>query len=134
MVDGRATMFQIIKVYTSYIFDTSTSSLYSNGILIASGTTGTASMGGNYTLGARYSGIEYNIEGSIYEHCIYSAKLTTEQPEKVEGYIAHKWNLTTELPSKIIQYKTILLLKFFTLLNSLFQNLAFAKCLAPAFG
>jgi hypothetical protein len=37
--------------------------------------------------------------GTIYEIIVYNSVLTTAQRERVEGYLAYKWNLSASIPS-----------------------------------
>jgi hypothetical protein len=65
-------------------------------LLSVSGITGTT----------RYQGICYDRTthigwcGDLAEVLIFSTALTTSQRQQVEGYLAHKWGLTSSLPSK----------------------------------
>ena len=38
-------------------------------------------------------------QGVVYEILIYNTDLTQEKREKVEGYLAHKWGLSMNLPN-----------------------------------
>ena len=38
-------------------------------------------------------------EGRISEHIGFNRKLTTQEQQKIEGYLAHKWNITNLLPA-----------------------------------
>ena len=64
-------------------------------LLSVSGITGTT----------RYQGICYDRDihigwcGDLAEVLIFSTALTTSQRQQVEGYLAHKWGLTTPIPS-----------------------------------
>ena len=47
-----------------------------------------------------------NFHGNIYEMLFYSRVLTTGERQQVEGYLAHKWGITSSLPTTH-PYKTI---------------------------
>lgn len=63
-------------------------------------TAGTCS---GYALGGRWQGgsmsASYRLNGVIYEILVYNSVLSTIQRQKVEGYLAHKWDLKSSLPS-----------------------------------
>jgi len=46
----------------------------------------------------RYGGTFY--VGTIYEVMIFSQNLSLDRRLKIEGYLAHKWGLTTQLPTQ----------------------------------
>ena len=50
-----------------------------------------------YTLCGYGSG--FSMAGDIAEFIIYDTSLSQSDREKVEGYLAHKWGLTADLPS-----------------------------------
>ena len=41
----------------------------------------------------------YFFNGAFYEFFFYSENLTSNLSQKMEGYLAHKWNLGNQLPS-----------------------------------
>ena len=47
-----------------------------------------------------------SFNGTIYETILYSRGLTTNERQQVEGYLAHKWGLSTSLPAAHL-YRTI---------------------------
>jgi hypothetical protein len=50
-------------------------------------------------VGARNDGASLAMDGNLHELLIYNAPLSSGNREKVEGYLAHKWGLTSNLPS-----------------------------------
>lgn len=46
----------------------------------------------------RYAGTFY--DGTIYEIMIFNQNLSVDRRLKIEGYLAHKWGLTTQLPTQ----------------------------------
>jgi hypothetical protein len=80
----------------------STGTLYRNGTSVATDTSFTefaATSGGGISLGARYlpslSGPYFN--GVIYEIVYVESALSTDDRQKLEGYMAHKWGTTASL-------------------------------------
>lgn len=77
---------------------------YRNGNLIGSDTT---TINGftlrNFLLGANYvvsgSGTQQHWNGQVYELLVFPNNLDLSDFQKVEGYLAHKWGLTANLPS-----------------------------------
>ena len=41
----------------------------------------------------------YHCSGLVTDLIVYSSNLSTSDRQKVEGYLAHKWGLTGNLPS-----------------------------------
>ena len=83
----------------SYLYNGTTSYISINGVQELSGSVGTAGFSGNFVLGARHSSDQNFFKGSVYEFLIFSENLTNDNRQKVEGYLAHKWGLTTNLPA-----------------------------------
>jgi hypothetical protein len=54
---------------------------------------------GNGEIGRSASTSAYHFLGLIYEIIITSSAATTEDRQRVEGYLAHKWGLTASLPA-----------------------------------
>jgi hypothetical protein len=46
----------------------------------------------------RYAGTFY--DGTIYEVMIFNQNLSLDRRLKIEGYLAHKWGLVTQLPTQ----------------------------------
>ena len=64
--------------------------------------TGTAASGwgtGNGEVGRAFSTSAYFYSGLIYEIVITTSEASTTTRQKIEGYLAHKWGLTANLPS-----------------------------------
>lgn len=80
--------------------------VYKNGTLQADGAISSA--GGNslsdtsvtdtFNIFSR-NGVLFFSDGNLHELIIYNAPLSTTNREKVEGYLAHKWGLTANLPN-----------------------------------
>jgi hypothetical protein len=80
--------------------------VYKNGTVQADGSM--ASNGGaslsdssltrTLNIGARNNGAAAPMDGDLHELIIYNAPLSQANREKVEGYLAHKWGLTGDLP------------------------------------
>ena len=87
------------KAVMSYSHNGETSYLYHNGTLILNGTAGGDAPAGRFSVGVSggLSGSFFN--GSIYEFVIYSGSLATNTRQILEGYLAHKHSLDSELPT-----------------------------------
>jgi len=94
---------RILTVGTNYLriseFNTTNSRVYHDGTLV-----GTANSGGNaargITIGGRSGGDAPTAPANwrIAEAILINGILSTEDRQKVEGYLAHKWGLTANLP------------------------------------
>ena len=87
----------INKSLFSYLYNGDTSYVLINGVQQLSGSVGTVGFSGNFVLGARHSEDIQFFKGSVYEFLIFSENLFDDSRQKVEGYLAHKWGLTTNL-------------------------------------
>lgn len=87
-----------VPYQTSSIFDGANHTIYKDGVAASS----SASTGAfNYdliALNARWSG-SYNTEGKnrFAEVIVINAAVTTDNRQKIEGYLAHKWGLASRL-------------------------------------
>lgn len=77
---------------------------YTNGELIGTGLAQSTSSnyyaeGGAIGSGRAVSSSGRYFDGKIAEVIIFSSVLSTNERQKVEGYLAHKWGLTANLPS-----------------------------------
>ncbi len=88
-----------IQVLISYSFNSSSSTLYLNGTLAASGAGIPGVAETLLVLGANTSGSGRNLAGTISEVLIYNQFLSAAQRQAVEGYLAWKWNLMASLPA-----------------------------------
>jgi hypothetical protein len=84
---------------------------YTNGTLIGTGTAQSTSNfsvanGGFVGSGRSVSGSNRYFDGKISELIIISSVATLNLRQKVEGYLAHKWGLTANLPAGH-PYKTV---------------------------
>jgi hypothetical protein len=59
----------------------------------------TFSGNGNFTIGAGFTDNRLKFVGSIYEIIVFSATLSTNDRQRVEGYLAWKWGLQNNLPT-----------------------------------
>ena len=83
----------------SYSFSFSNTSIYLNGTQTASNSSSFSFAGtGNVNIGGYDNGGEAFI-GNIFEIVLFSNVLTTEEQQKVESYLAYKYNLVSFLPS-----------------------------------
>ena len=91
---GATSMVEVVvasgsqAVYLNGNAQTTTSSA------ITSGTTPTLTIGA-WNSASGYTGF---FQGTVNEIIIYNTTLTTQQRQQVEGYLAWKWNLQTNLP------------------------------------
>ena len=83
----------------SYSHNGENSHLYHNGTLILNGTAGNDAPTGTFSIGVRYDSSSEFFNGSIYEFIIYSGSLPTNTRQILEGYLAHKHSLESELPT-----------------------------------
>jgi len=58
----------------------------------------TPAMSANFLLGS-YSSAQYNYNGKFAEIVITNTALSTADRQRLEGYLAHKWGLASNLPS-----------------------------------
>jgi hypothetical protein len=101
---------------STFSVNTSTPQLFSfqsSGTSISGWLNGTSQSGGTlsssrtstaqgFAIGAAWGGSSYgNIvaNASIYEILVYNSALTTSERQQVEGYLAHKWELSLSIPS-----------------------------------
>ena len=77
--------------------------LYVNGSILATNTLSyTPGLATGFRIGKRsdnLGGSAYNLYGNICEIIVFNSLLTTDQRQKVEGYLANKWGLTNSLLS-----------------------------------
>ena len=99
---GNTTL--LVKAIYNDNMNVTTGSGFVNGTNVinanANYTAGTCSgygVGGRWLSGSM-SG-SYRLNGVIYEIIIFNTPLTTSQRQSIEGYLAHKWGLTTPIPS-----------------------------------
>jgi hypothetical protein len=83
--------------------NSTTASLYVNGSNLATNTLSyTPGLATGFRIGKRSDNLgasAYNLYGNICEIIVYNVLLSTAQRQKVEGYLASKWGLTSSLPS-----------------------------------
>ena len=95
---GTATNTLSSPIMAATIFDSANGIVYLNG----TGTTAVASTGNfgitNYSLGADVWQLSEYFAGSIGETLIYNTALNTTQRQLIEGYLAWKWGINTQLP------------------------------------
>ena len=101
-VNPIAVTTSIPNLYTSQSYGTTVSTwingVSKTGTTLTSTRTNTAkgfSIGGEWD-GSSYGNITSN--ASIYEIIVYNVALTTPQQQAIEGYLAQKWGLTSQLP------------------------------------
>ena len=76
----------------------STIQLYMNGTTVNSGTASSYTLGSDTYFRIMSGSSNYNIRGDLAEVVAFQSKNDTTR-EKLEGYLAHKWGLTSLLPS-----------------------------------
>jgi len=77
---------------TRYIYQTGTS-------VNTTASSGWAAPNTNNVIGVEPATGNWYYDGNIGEILVYNTALTTSQRQQVEGYLAHKWGLTTPIPS-----------------------------------
>ena len=82
----------------SYYANTTSSQIFVNGTSVVSGGISTGSFSG-LTIGSYYGATTAAWAGHICEFIIFNSVLSQGQRQQVEGYLAHKWGLTSNLPS-----------------------------------
>ena len=82
----------------------STIQLYMNGTTVNSGTASSYTLGSDTYFRIMSGSSNYNIRGDLAEVLAFQSRNDTSR-EKLEGYLAHKWGLTSLLPSNHT-YKT----------------------------
>jgi hypothetical protein len=96
-----ATASTAIAAGSNYILSSTisggTASIGGNGGTLATGST-TFSGTGTFTVGAGYIDHRNKLSGTISEVIEYSNAVTTTQRQQVEGYLAWKWGLQSNLP------------------------------------
>lgn len=98
---GNATLLEK-AIYEDRMNDTE-GSVYLNGTNVSNPTAGyTAGTCSGYGVGTRWvNGAlpSISLYGVIYEICFFNAPLATVDQQRIEGYLAQKWNLTGSLPA-----------------------------------
>ena len=79
-------------------YNGSSSSIFVNGTVVATGTAGTVTTNG-LTIGGRYNGSSLNVTGFYAEHILTNGVLSTTDHQTLEGYLMHKCGLIANLPS-----------------------------------
>ena len=85
-----------------YGFVTGPSNLfvYSDGnLLSSSGAASSVAVGGSIAIGSRFSETISFYQGEISEIVFVNGAIATDNRQKLEGYLAHKWGLTANLPN-----------------------------------
>jgi hypothetical protein len=81
-------------------FDGSTRYIYQTGTSVnTTASSGWAAPNTNNVIGVEPATGNWYYDGNIGEILVYNTALTTSQRQQVEGYLAHKWGLTTSIPS-----------------------------------
>ena len=82
---------------SSFVNDATTSYGYINGTIVGSGSKTSSAVTVSFTLGAAGDGAEV-LNGSIFEVLIYNRAVTSTERQQIEGYLAWKWGLQSNLP------------------------------------
>jgi len=92
------------------VFSTTTGSVYKDGTLASTDSSFTsfaALSAQGYLVGARFTGsVSTFLRGRVAEIVYTNSSLSTLNRQKLEGYLAHKWGLTANLPNDH-PYKTV---------------------------
>jgi hypothetical protein len=83
----------------SVVFNTSSSSLALNGTNVTGISVGNSSLTNGIRIGANCNANNDFLDGSIAEFFILDETSSADTIAKAEGYLAHKWGLTSNLPS-----------------------------------
>ena len=83
----------------SAVCNTSSSSLALNGTNVTGLTIGASSFTNGLTIGANMSSTSDFLDGSIAEFLIIDETSSTSTRQRVEGYLAHKWGISSQLPT-----------------------------------
>ena len=83
----------------SAVFDNTSSQLSLNGTTVTGKNTGNYNLYKGINLGTNYNKNADFLEGDIAELIIVDGVASTSERQKVEGYLAHKWGLTSALVS-----------------------------------
>ena len=83
----------------SAIFDSSSSRLALNGTNQSSLSTGSTNLTNGIRIGGNYDDATDYLKGSIAEFLILDETASSQTQSKIEGYLAHKWGLSSNLPS-----------------------------------
>jgi hypothetical protein len=101
-VIGNTTL--LVKAIYNDNMNVTTGSGFVNGTNVINANAGSAAgtcsgygVGGRW-LGGSMSG-SYRLNGVIYEIIVFNTPLTTSQRQTIEGYLAHKWGLTSMYPA-----------------------------------
>ena len=63
------------------------------------GNTGAGAPAGDLTIGAGVAGADRWLNGDLAELIVTRTAPTTDERQRIEGYLAHKWGLAANLPS-----------------------------------
>ena len=83
----------------SAVFNTTNSSLSLNGTSVTGLSVGSYNLTNGITIGANCNANADYLDGSIAEFLVLDETSDASTISKVEGYLAHKWELTSNLPS-----------------------------------
>ena len=83
----------------SALFDSASSQLSLNGTTVGSLNTGNFSLSNGIYLGTNYQANADFLGGELAEFIIIDATLSSSEQQSIEGYLAHKWGLTGNLPA-----------------------------------
>jgi hypothetical protein len=89
---------------SSFVNDTTTSSGYINGSLIATVSKTSSAISQYLSVGGVPGEL---MSGSIFEVIVFNRVVTTTERQQIEGYLAHKWGLQSNLPGSTPSFATI---------------------------
>jgi hypothetical protein len=88
---------------SSFVNDTTTSSGYINGTLIATVSKTSSAISQYLAVGGKPGEL---MSGSIFEVIVFNRVVTATERQQLEGYLAWKWGLQSSLPSSTHPYRT----------------------------
>jgi hypothetical protein len=99
-IESTTTTGNNVNAIINGVFDGTSSQIFVDGTSIASGTLAVSGFNTSFFLGRRFNG---NASGTNYlgimAEVIFCAVPTNTTRQLIEGYLAHKWGLTANLPS-----------------------------------
>ncbi len=93
---GVTTSFSGINIYSAVANRSNNTIIFKNGNTLYTNPYSTNAVPGRtFSIGRG----TFGYTGSVYEIVVYNRTLTTQEQQKVEGYLAFKWGLQTSLPA-----------------------------------
>jgi hypothetical protein len=102
---GGAPAITLAPKLAAAVYSGSNLSLYSTGALVNSMARALNTTGNSFQAGSSPASVEHMM-GNLAEVVFVSSEVTTATRQRIEGYLAHKWGLTANLPNDH-PYKTV---------------------------